>query len=447
MPILEKKQELFKPVKELWGEIGCKDISVFNETNKILNEDKLINTYNNYVDSACYHSINYYDNIKLLLLVNLSKKKAYNYYVNNLKQTHIIYGIKTIDVKFDLLDKILYQVKYQNIDNYENLLSQISKDYPFYDKYNLEYIEINIVMLVDKKKDIIILPELKNSIVFYTNTNYQKKVVSSIFYNENSMKFIEMQNLKKLLSDEYKNNLKQFFQIQQEVNKYDHFTQEKIMYYGSLIFMSLGFRKNNDIDIYIHNIENNYIRNEITNRFNKLKEHNKIDMCMKNTENWPSHWDTWLDEWSKESGANYFEEIIGLPNYHYYFCGAKIIDIKVDIVRRKIRRRPASSADLIMLNSIYDLQIEIPQIMEYYDEYKKVDILKESEKNELIKNDAIYDEINREYKIKKKTNINFFLLKSKEYLQDRFDYDMNIDELKKIFNVKDKILKIKIKKK
>ena len=108
MPILEKKQELFKPVKELWGEIGCKDISVFNETNKILNEDKLINTYNNYVDSACYHSINYYDNIKLLLLVNLSKNKAYNYYVNNLKQTHIIYGIKTIDVKFDLLDKIYY---------------------------------------------------------------------------------------------------------------------------------------------------------------------------------------------------------------------------------------------------------------------------------------------------------------------------------------------------
>ena len=50
-------------------------------------------------------------------------------------------------------------------------------------------------------------------------------------------------------------------------------------------------------------------------------------------------------------------------------------------------------------------------------------------------------------RLKKKTNINFFLLKSKEYLQDRFDYDMNIDELKKIFNVKDKILKIKIKKK
>ena len=146
MPILEKKQELFKPVKELWGEIGCKDISVFNETNKILNEDKLINTYNNYVDSACYHSINYYDNIKLLLLVNLSKNKAYNYYVNNLKQTHIIYGIKTIDVKFDLLDKILYQVKYQNIDNYENLLSQISKDYPFYDKYNLDRLQLEQYM-------------------------------------------------------------------------------------------------------------------------------------------------------------------------------------------------------------------------------------------------------------------------------------------------------------
>ncbi len=50
-------------------------------------------------------------------------------------------------------------------------------------------------------------------------------------------------------------------------------------------------------------------------------------------------------------------------------------------------------------------------------------------------------------RLKKKTNINHFLLKCKEYLQDRFDYDMTIDELKKIFNVKDKILKIKIKKK
>ena len=443
MPVLLNKQELFNPIKEYWEEIGCKDIAVYNEINKKLSENKLINTYNKYTDNACYHTINYYDNIKLLMCINLSKNSAYNYYVTNLKKTHILYGIKTIDVKFDLLSKILYQVKYQHIDTYDKLLSQISEDYPFYDKYNLEHIEINILMIVDKKKEIIILQELKNSIVFYTNSNYQKKVVSSLFYNDNSMKFMDKQDLKKLLSTEYKNNLKQFFNIQEEVNKFDYFTQEKIMYYSSLIFMLLGFRKNNDVDIYIDNINEIGKKNEVMNKFNKLEN---VDFSMKNTDKWPSHWDTWLDEWAKDAGANYFEEILGIQDYYFYFCGAKIIDINVDISRRKIRKRPASNADLIMLNNIYDLNIKIPQIMEYYIEYKKVETLNESEKKELLQNGAIYDENNREYKINKKTNINYFLIKTQEYLQNRFNYDMNIDELKKIFNIKDKIRKIKIKK-
>ena len=40
---------------------------------------KLINSYNKYIDNACYHTVNYYENINLLMSVNLSKKEIYNY--------------------------------------------------------------------------------------------------------------------------------------------------------------------------------------------------------------------------------------------------------------------------------------------------------------------------------------------------------------------------------
>ena len=47
MYILQNKQELFNPIKDYWATLGCKDISLYDETNKILSENKLINQYNN----------------------------------------------------------------------------------------------------------------------------------------------------------------------------------------------------------------------------------------------------------------------------------------------------------------------------------------------------------------------------------------------------------------
>ena len=442
MSFLIDKKDLFNPIKELWTLIGCKNIEIYDEINKILKENKLINTYNPFIDNACFHSINYYMNINLCAFINLTKRESYQYYVHHFKETHSLYGIKTLKVPFDYVHKILYQIQYQDITNYYDLLKAIHNDYPFLDKYNNEdEIEINILLLVNKKETNIILNNSDTFICLYSNIPTKKKVMSSIFYNEKSLKFIEMQNLKKVLSTDFEENVDEFKELMRKIINYDYITQENMMLNSSIILMLMGMRKNNDIDMYIHKVENPESISD------NLREIRKLDFVIKDTKYMPSHWNTWLDEWAQKCGANYFEEIVGFNNYHFYFCGIKFMWLNVDIQRRITRARPASIADLIMLNKVYFMNIKLPKIPNTFFEYKKVEILSEEEKTKLLENGAIYDENNREYKLEKKTNMTIFNNKVKEYLKTRYQCDINIDEIKKFLNVSKKIkIKIKIKK-
>src|SRR6056300_982104 len=240
MSLLERKEDLFEPIKKYWENIGCKNIEVYEEINEILSKNKLINSYNKYIDNACYHTINYYQNINLLMSVNLSKKEIYNYYVKKMKTTHILYGIKTLQVKFDILFNILYQIQYQHIYDYDELVKQIHKDYLFCNDYESENIEINVLLLVNRKDEKIVLENMKDSILFYAENSYIKRIISSIFFNHNSLKFMEMQNLKNVLSEKYKKSLHEFHQLKENIFTYNYFTQEKIMICSSTILMLLG---------------------------------------------------------------------------------------------------------------------------------------------------------------------------------------------------------------
>lgn len=439
MSILQNKQELFNPIKDYWSILGCKDITLYEETNRILSENKLINSYNKYIDNACYHSINYYDNMNLLMCINLSKKESYSYFSKNLSYTHILYGIKTLKLDKNLIPKILYQIQYQHIINYYDLMKEIINDYPFYEKYKNDEIEINVLILVNKKDINVILDKDDDNIILFSNTKDKKKVMSSIFYNDNSLKFLEMQNIENMLSTDYQNNLKTFHEIKNKFMEYDYFTQENIMINSSTILMLLGFRKNNDIDIYIDKVKNSEKIIETCSKFEN------IDLSVKNTHLWPNYWDTWLDEWAQKAGAKYFEEIVGFNDYHFYYCGLKLMNIHVDIQRRIVRSRPASLTDLYMLNKTYNMNIMLPKIPDTFYEYKSVENLSEKEKDKILEQGGIYNSENREYKIERKTNVNSYLKKIQEYLNDRYNKELSIDDIKSIFIVKKKI-KIKTKK-
>ena len=101
MFILEKKQDLFEPIKKYWDQVGCKTIDVYDETNKILKENKLMNVYNKYIDN--YFVVNNIYNVHLL----------YNY-------QHNIYHLHYYYYYYYYLLYYFYFFLYTNVDLVNN---------------------------------------------------------------------------------------------------------------------------------------------------------------------------------------------------------------------------------------------------------------------------------------------------------------------------------------
>ena len=117
-------------------------------------------------------------------------------------------------------------------------MKSITTDYPFYEEYKKDEIEIHVCMLI-KKKDSKIILNNDSYIVLYSNTTYKKQVMSSIFYNENSLRFIEMQNLDKILTNTYVHKMNEFKELKNKILNYDYFTQENIMLNSYILLMFL----------------------------------------------------------------------------------------------------------------------------------------------------------------------------------------------------------------
>jgi len=280
--------------------------------------------------------------------------------------------------------------------------------------------------------------------IYFADTKKKKIDTASLFYCDQSLEFTKQQDLKKLLSSSFSENLKVFHDIKKFIQTMDDITQQKIMLYSSMVLFLLGLRINNDIDVYIHTIDNEN-KMKISDYFNSKEN---IDYSIKGTQKWPTHWDEWLDEWANKCGASYFEEILGFQDYHYYFCGIKIISLDVDIQRRIVRERPASYTDLIMINKKLDKNITLPKIPLKNIRYLKLDQLKEDEKEKYRISNHEYDSEKREYKIETKIDKSKFVNTILNYLKHRYETEMTQDEINKLLKIKNENkIKIKIKKK
>jgi FtsZ-binding cell division protein ZapB len=162
---------------------------------------------------------------------------------------------------------------------------------------------------------------------------------------------------------------------------------------------------------------------------------NYIDYSIKNTEKWPRHWDTWLDEWAQKCGAKYFEEILGNPKYHFYFLGVKIISLECDVERRLHRCRPRAVADLIALRKRYSYNVIIPPISEKSQQYVSIIDKLEVEINELIKKGGKINEKNKEICIEYNTDIPKFINTIIYALHTRYRMTFTIEEIKRELNM------------
>ena len=208
------------------------------------------------------------------------------------------------------------------------------------------------------------------------------------------------------------------------------------MLFSSIVLYLIGNREINDLDLYIDNIEPEIA--EKVKQFDEDEMYKYIEYSMKGNESkWPLHWNSWLDEWARKSGAKYFEEIISCQRFHFYFLGVKIISLNCDIQRRIIRNRPRATADLIALRKRYVIpkfpKIPAPEI--FRDEFQCVKDKTEEEIRELIRNGAIYNPENKEIKITTRNDIDRFINTVIWALKERYKMIFTVDEVRYELNM------------
>jgi hypothetical protein len=227
--------------------------------------------------------------------------------------------------------------------------------------------------------------------------------------------------------------------------------QMQFMLFSSIVLYLIGNRSMNDLDLYIHTIPKEII--ELTNEFKENTIFNYIEYKIKNTDNWPDYWNTWLDTWANKCGAKYFEEILGSPKYHFYFLGVKIISLNCDIVRRIERARPRAIADLIALRKRYPISIYIPSLKNTIHKFISIKDKSDEEIDYLIKTGGILNEKNKEIRIEVKHDISktiqtiIYALNTRykmTFTESEIKRELNMDNEIRISHLSDSMKKIKI---
>ena len=447
--LLSSFNDLRVPTNEIYDRLNYKNIRVRDKLNLIIKNKKVINTFDDDIDNIVLNALNYYDNLNTFVIFGKDKSVSYKYFVDNFKEDYILYGIKHLELNASMIPKILYQLLFSRmiIKNKSDLNDTI--------KFLCNYTEkmINITVLFVCKRDItkkypkcdVIQDDLY---IYIPNTKEEIWNISTIFFSSSTLKFLNIQNFDYFLTKDMEKSKSMFLKYRKWLNtnvegKY----QPQFMLFSSVILYLLGHRAMNDLDLYIHTIPTNI--QERLEEFKTNEVFNFIDFKIKNTDNWPNYWDTWLDEWAQKCGAKYFEEILGNPKYHFYFLGVKIISLECDVERRLCRNRPRAFADLIALRKRYAYDVIIPRIPITSTEYNDITKKTPSEIAKLISEGGILNEVNKEVCITRDIDQVKFMSTIIYALHTRYRMTFTVDDIKRELNMlsrEDKRIKIVIKK-
>jgi len=437
--ILRIFNDIIKPIEETWEKLNYKNIPMKNKLNIIINNKKLIHNFDDDVDNFILYALKYYDNLNSFVIFGKNKKDSYKYYTDNYSKDYSIYGIKYISLKSQLIHKIMYQLLFPRmiIKTKNDLYNHIQEEYNFLHNYKDKEIDITILILCKKdlKKKYPLNDVIdENFCIYIPNTKEEICHASSIFFSQTTINFIEKQNFDYFLIKDMESSKKMFLKYRKWLNNnIDMNNHSQFLLYSSVILYLLGHRSMNDLDLYVHDISEEL--QEKVNEFSTNSVFNYIDYSIKNTEKWPRHWDTWLDEWAQKCGAKYFEEILGNPKYHFYFLGVKIISLECDVERRLHRCRPKAVADLISLRKRYSYSVNIPPINEISQQYVSIIDKSKVEIDELIKKGGKINEKNKEVCIKYNTDIPKFINTIIYTLHTRYRMTFTIDEIKRELNM------------
>ena len=288
------------------------------------------------------------------ICMNMDILQTNEYYGEHLKIHFNKFGIKNESVNKKTLLNILYQIHYDQLEiqTKNQIETFFESRYPFFKKMKDEdMIHLTILILLKKNlKTSHITSQFESSFcIFIPYSKTNKWVLSTIFLNDNTMKFLKNQEFKFYLKRD-----SDYEQTRNWIKIYRHFyfdelssiDQSQVLLFSSIMLYFIGHRNAKDLDVMAHNLSEEGLLKiqDLHERYAKkdsIEEQKKtpfylknksefMDLSIKNTEFWPNYWDEWLNRWARESNAKYFEEVLGNGEYHSYFLGMKTVTMEME---------------------------------------------------------------------------------------------------------------------
>ena len=202
-----------------------------------------------------------------------------------------------------------------------------------------------------------------------SDNDNQSYEYAGIFFHENSLKFLRKQKTWRLLEmDKTKNFIDR---IKNFMYEYSQKELEKLIVFSSGVLYAYGIRDANDLDCLL--LECDMIKPELIGKLND----DDLDISYKGTKLWNDNWETTLNERAVLFGAKDYNELVINPKFYFYFMGIKFLRLKLDILLRFKRGRPAQMTDLIVIRQMYNFKytLKIPETTTEYNKEKKTDVI------------------------------------------------------------------------
>jgi hypothetical protein len=233
------------------------------------------------------------------------------------------------------------------------------------------------------------------------------------FNNMNFERFMKLGNSGKVMCAKLRDYLQR--------NISNSIDMKRFLFFSSIILYLYGLRKPNDIDIIGYELPT--AKNKTYKLFETFGSTGKNilnigELSVKGYGNWQvgkskEYLNNWFGyEWPNLIGATDMADMIFNPRYYLSLMGLKIITIKGDMERRKIRYRATSYADIIGYNYYMNDKILIEELPYKY-------IVQGEEKS-----------------YETKAEILLLLKKIKNYLKIRYNIRLNYQKLLSILKIK-----------
>lgn len=418
--------EIYEQYEKIYGK------KITDETKSVIDRKKVIIKFSNELDKIFFEALRFYHNMNCVLFFGLNNKTVLNRYYEHFNQYFKLYGIKKII--FENLNhkkSFIYQIYSSKIKTIQDLNQYVD----YYENVNHFYV---LVLQSNLQENLVFKNYLKKSKNVYFCDNLCKKfVLNTLIFNSSTLNVMKTHDIEYIIqrqnsiSFEYLNKYRNW--IMNYIDIRDHHI---FMLFSSIVLFIYGIREVSDLDLFISDTRGSCTDN-IVNMINdafilKNDKFRFVDASIKNTSKWKCYQDEWFDEWANLSGATCFNDILVNGDYHFYFCGVKMINLHSDIVRRIKRNRPRSIADLYMINRKLHYDIRIPEFPKYREEYKDITEDNIAQIKTLLRTNknAKLTEDKKQVLIRRLNDMDKHMQTIQWWLSEKYDMDTSTIELK-----------------